>query len=92
MQLVGAKTSFIVMPFLRRSLWHGLLSGLLASALIYALLQYGNSQIENLNLLATMEQIALVFLSLLLLGSIIAFFSTYRAVNKYLKMSLDELY
>ena len=92
MQLVGAKTSFIVLPFLRRSLWHGLLSGLLASALIYALLQYGNSQIENLNLLATMEQIAIVFLSLLLLGSIIAFFSTYRAVNKYLKMSLDELY
>lgn len=92
MQLVGATSSFIKKPFLQRSLLHGAIAGVLASALLYGLLQFANNKIERLSEL----QDSVLFLSLygvlILLGSFIAFISTYRAMNKYLKMSLDELY
>lgn len=92
MQLVGAKTGFIVNPFLRRSLMHGLVSGILASVTTAGLLYYFIQKIEDIKALFTIEQLAMLFSFLIILGILLAVLSTYRAVNKYLKMSLDELY
>lgn len=92
MQLVGAKSSFIQWPFLKRSIIHGFTSGILASAIIYNILIYANKKIEGLSGLQSDMEIILIFISISVLGSVIAFLSTYRSVRKYLKMSLDELY
>lgn len=92
MQLVGAKTSFIVNPFLRRSFLHGFLSGILASMITAGLLYYFIMRIEDVKALINVEQLAVLFALLTVLGILLAVLSTYRAVNKYLKMSLDELY
>lgn len=92
MQLVGAKSSFIRTPFLKRSLLHGALAGLIASALLYGLKQFANGEIEGLAELQQQELVFALYGLLIVLGSIIAYFSTLRAMNKYLKMSLDELY
>jgi cell division transport system permease protein len=92
MQLVGARPWFIKRPFLSRALGHGVLGGLVASALLWALMHYANSRIEELSNLQEGSQIAFLFAGLLLLGGIIGFLSTYRAIKKYLGMSLDELY
>jgi len=92
MQLVGAKSSFIRTPFLKRSLFHGALAGLIASGLLYGLKQFANGQIEGLEELQQQELVFALYGLLIALGAIIAYFSTLRAMNKYLKMSLDELY
>ena len=92
MQLVGAKGNFIRKPFLYRSSINGLIGGLLASALLFGLMQYAYKRIEDLVMLKDINETLLIFGFLLFLGVIIGFLSTYRAINKYLKMSLDDLY
>ncbi len=92
MQLVGARPSFIKKPFLRRSLWYGVLAGVFASAILYGVLLYFNNIIEGLASLQEVKEITILFAGLLLLGAVVGFFSTYKAINKYLKLSLDELY
>lgn len=92
MQLVGATKGFIRRPFLWRSFLYGALAGIIASAIIFTLLEYGKNFIEGLQLLYDTELLVLLFGSLILLGALMSWLSTYRSINKYLNMSLDELY
>jgi cell division transport system permease protein len=92
MQLVGATSWFIQKPFLIRSIWQGFISGVIASVLLFSVLQYANTQIDELVLLQLKEQIFLLFAGLCIMGPVISLLSSYRSVNKYLQMSLDELY
>jgi cell division transport system permease protein len=92
MQLVGARNWFIQRPFLFRSLGYGILSGILASALIWGLINYANRSIEDLVVLQNQESLMSLMISLLFVGMIVAVTSTFFSIRKYLKMSLDELY
>ena len=92
MQLVGAKASFIISPFVRRAGMQGLLSGLIASMILFALLTYANSVIEELKQLQSINELLILFAFIVGLGMVIGMISTYKAVKKYLKMTLDELY
>lgn len=92
MQLVGAKGGFIKKPFLSRSVLHGAVAGLIASGLLFGLKQFANQKIEGLDQLQQQELILALYGILILLGALISYFSTAKAMSKYLKMSLDELY
>lgn len=96
MQLIGAKASFIRWPFLSRAIWLGLLSGLLAAFILFLIIHGMDQYLDNfdvhLHVYGSMELIGGLFLSMVLIGCFIAFISTYMAVNKYLKMKLEELY
>ena len=92
MQLVGATRLFIQQPFLRRATWQGLASGVLAALLLVALLQYAYLEVEPLRLLRDDLRLGLLLLGVVVLGVVIGFFSSARAVHKYLHMSLDDLY
>ena len=92
MQLVGATRLFIQQPFLRRATWQGLASGVLAALLLVALLQYAYLEVEPLRLLRDDLRLGLLLLGVVVLGVVIGFFSSARAVHKYLQMSLDDLY
>jgi cell division transport system permease protein len=92
MQLVGAKRWFIQKPFLFRACLHGFLAGAIASGLLVGMISYANKRIEDLQLIQNNDRILLLIGSLLLLGIFVAVLSTQRAVSKYLKLSLDELY
>lgn len=70
----------------------GLLSGLLASFSLFIILQYLYAKVSELKVLSDVSDMLLIFLALIFLGVVIGLFSSYRAVNKYLKLSLDELY
>jgi cell division transport system permease protein len=48
--------------------------------------------IDDLQRLQSLQELLALFAALLMLGVAIGVISTYRAVRKYLKMSLDELY
>jgi cell division transport system permease protein len=92
MQLVGATSYFIQRPFLKRATFQGIASGLMASGLLYLLLQYAYFEMTELYLLRNEEQMLILMATLVILGSVIGFFSSYRAVKRYLHMSLDDLY
>lgn len=92
MQLVGAKAGFIQKPFLLRATGHGIMAGLFASIVLFGLMNFANQRVEDLSNLQETEKILILFGSLLIMGGFIGFLSTYRAIKKYLRMSLDELY
>ena len=92
MQLVGATSGFIRRPFLLRSAAHGVLGALIACLLLYALSEYAYERIEDLVLLKDTEAMLILFSTLLTSGFILGLLSTWRSVNKYLKLTLDELY
>ena len=92
MQLVGATKAFIRRPFLLRSVLHGVLGALIAASLLFILAEDAYSKIEQLALLKDVNLMLILVGILVLLGAVIGFFSSLRSVNKYLKLSLDELY
>jgi cell division transport system permease protein len=92
MQLVGAKNWFIQRPFILRAAGYGLLAGVIASLLMWALSDYARKKITDLDLLHQPNQFIVLLGILLLLGVVVAVISTFFSIRKYLKMSLDQLY
>jgi cell division transport system permease protein len=92
MQLVGATRALIKWPFIYRAALHGGLAGMVAAGLLWGVIQYGHRRVEELNLLENQDRLLTLLGSLLALGIFVAVISTWRAVQKYLKLSLDELY
>ena len=92
MQLVGARKWFIQRPFLFRAVVYGALSGLLATGGIWLLVNYANQNYEDLALIQNKDRMILLSAGLIVLGMLVAITSSYFAIRKYLKMSLDELY
>ena len=92
MQLVGAKNWFIQRPFLLRAAGYGLLSGIVSAGILYALSDYAKQKVSDLTLLHNPDQFLILLSVMLLLGILVAVVSTYFSIQKYLKMSLDQLY
>ncbi|MCB0636143.1 MAG: permease-like cell division protein FtsX [Lewinella sp.] len=91
-ELVGATWEFISRPYLRKALWHGALSGLLACAILSLLQWWLQEQLPELKELFSATAFGALFLGLILLGMIINWLSTYYVVRRYLRMRVDELY
>ena len=92
MQLVGATKWFIQRPFLIRASGYGLLSGAVASALLWVLSAYAQERIPDIKLLHQQDQFLTLLGFLLFAGILLSVLSTLISIQKYLKMSLDELY
>ena len=92
MQLVGARPFFIKRPFLMRAVLQGMLSGVLASSFLALLRWVLIQQFTYFEAILLLEDAALVFLALLLVGGLIGYLSAYTSVTRYLKMRLDDLY
>ncbi len=92
MQLVGARSWFIQRPFLYRAGLHGIIAGIIASLLLVLLISFATKRVADLSLIQNNSRLLILLSSLLVLGMLVAILSTYRAVSKYLKLSLDELY
>lgn len=92
MQLVGATSKFIRRPFLRQSILQGIVSAILGMALLVTLFYTLNNFLETIEISFEPITFGIIFASLVLIGVIITFVSTYFALNKYLRMKLDDLY
>ncbi|MCP1381975.1 cell division protein FtsX [Runella salmonicolor] len=92
MQLVGATNNFIQMPFLKNGAVQGLISGLIAAGLIVGLQQVALRQIEGLHMLQEYEKLGFLLLGVVILGVLIGVLSTFQALARYLRMTLDDLY
>ena len=69
MQLVGATRGFIRKPFIVRAFFFGILAGILASGILYALLEYTKGNIEGFAALQNTEMMLLLFAGLIVIGS-----------------------
>lgn len=92
MQLVGATRGFIRKPFLSRAFLFGMMAGAFASVILFGLVKYTQANIEGFAMLQNQQLLLVLFGILITVGGILSVLSTLRAVNKYLNMSLDELY
>ena len=92
MQLVGASWGFISKPYLMRSVWHGVLSAVIAIGALLLISFLVNREVSSYVDLEQNWQIWLLFFGLIMLGIVISTASTYFVVHKYLKMRVDDLY
>ena len=92
MQMVGATRWFIAKPLNVRAIINGAISALIAIALVYSVILTAQHFLPDLAALRDNSLLAILFIALLLIGISITLFSTYRSVQKYLRMKLDELY
>ncbi|WP_121245805.1 permease-like cell division protein FtsX [Mucilaginibacter phyllosphaerae] len=92
MQLVGATKGFIRKPFLLYGIWHGLLGALISIVILIGTLFLANKQIPDLVILQNYTEFGVVFLGIIALGIFISAFSTFLAVNKFLRLKIYDLY
>ena len=92
MQLVGATSRYIRRPYLWQAIGIGVLSGIIAMALLFALFYALNNTMSSIEITYTIQTFLILLGSLLMLGVVITFISTWFALNKYLRMKLDDLY
>ena len=92
MQLFGATQWFIIRPLLGRSIVNGLISGLVASALLAGMFYYFDSKLPELALQRDLITFAVLLGGIVLFGISISFISTLIAVLRYLRLKVEDLY
>jgi cell division transport system permease protein len=92
MQMVGSTRNFIATPMDVRAIVNGLISALIAIAILFSLIEWAESQFLQLKAIHSNMLTIILFGGMILIGIGISVFSTHRSVLKYLKMKLDDLY
>ena len=92
MQMVGATRWFIAKPLNIRAVVNGAISAVIAIVLLYLVITTAENLLPDLKALHDNGLLIMLFIALILIGITITVFSTYRSVQKYLRMKLDELY
>lgn len=92
MLLVGATDRFIRAPFVKRSLWFGVIGALAANLLLFILMFTYAQQLKGIVDVEDYKIFGMVFAGVMLLGMLISWSSTYLAVNKFLRLKFDELF
>ena len=92
MRLVGASRWFIVRPFLWRSLLQGVFSGVIAIMLLTGVLYVVQNEFGEITGFIDDMQLLLLFLSVIVMGMLISFVSTFFAANRFVRINADKLY
>jgi cell division transport system permease protein len=92
MQLVGATAAFVRKPFLLQAIRNGLISAMIALALLVTVFYALNNTLETIELTFSLINLLILIGALIATGVFITFVSTWFALNKYLRMKLDKLY
>ena len=92
MQMVGATRWFIAKPINRRALINGLVASLIAIAAVWGSVMLVEKFIPDFRVLHDNQGLLILFGIIIVLGIAITLLSTHRAVIKYLKLKLDDLY
>lgn len=92
MQLVGATAMYIRKPFLGQALFQGLISALIGLAMLLTVFYGLNNLLDTIEISYSLESFMLLVGLLFIIGVFITMISTWFALNKYLRMKLDDLY
>ena len=92
MKLVGASWGFIRRPFLARSMWIGIISAVVASAILLIGVHMAFNYDESLRQFITGESLLVMVGSVFVLGILIMLLCTYFSVNHFIKLKEHQLY
>lgn len=92
MLLVGATDRFIRTPFIKRSVFYGIVGALAANVLLFVLMYSYGRELRGIVDIQDFKIFGIVFAADLALGILISWSSTYFAVNKFLRLKFDELF
>jgi len=92
MQLVGATRRFIRRPFIRNGIIDGLISAIVAIGLLMVVMYFVFQEIPELIQMVDLLLYMILIVTILVLGILISWFSTWLSVRRYLRMKTDELY
>ena len=92
MQLVGATKSFIRRPFISRAIVHGLYAGIIACLLLSGLLYFIRTKLPEFVQMQDLKENGILFAGVILLGILLSVASTFFAVNRFLRIKVEELY
>ena len=89
MQLVGATKSFIQAPFLKKSIWIGVQSSIIAMIFLGLCLYISFFYFPSLQILMSYYEIIKLFIVIIFLGILISFISTFIALRKLTSLKTD---
>lgn len=92
MRLVGATSGFIRRPFIRSSVWSGVLAAIIAIALLAWAWYHMITVYPLMRTVLTPLNGAIVAGVVLLIGVILSWIAASAAVTRYLRMNADKLY
>jgi cell division transport system permease protein len=92
MQLVGATKGFIRRPFISRAFAHGLYAGITACVLLSGLLYLVRTKLPEFVQLQDLKDNGILFVGIIVIGILLSVASTFFAVNRYLRIKVEELY
>ena len=92
MKLVGAKWSFIRRPFLIKGFWLGVVSALIADAVIFGGIYWAAKHDAAVLNYITQQNMIITAVSVLIIGLVLTVVCTYFSVTHCLKMRRSELY
>lgn len=92
MQLVGATHGFIRWPFIKASVYQGIVAALIAIGLLSAVISVAERELDSIVSLNDFTLVGTLFGLEILIGVMITMFSAFFAVNRYLRTKSSELY
>ena len=92
MKLTGATWGFIRRPFIVSNMWIGLLSGVLANAMLAAGIYFLQQQEPVLMAYLPIDDLAVVGAAVILFGITICSLCAFLSVNRFLRMRNNDLY
>ncbi len=92
MKLVGATNSFIRQPILLKTIVQGIIGSIVAIFLLVSVINLAQNELYGVINLNEYKEMALLFVSVVVVGILISGGSALFAINKYLQMKADELY
>lgn len=92
MQLVGATQSFIRRPFMWKGVRNGLVASVIALLMIFGVIHMAQSQLPDLTEMNDVDTYFTLGGTVILLGIILSWLSTYFALRRYLRLRSDDLY
>ncbi len=92
MQLVGATSAHIRKPFIILAILQGVYSAIIGLALLLSVFFGLNNLLDTIEITYTISNFIILLISIVSIGIFITVFSTWFALNKYLRMKLDDLY
>jgi cell division transport system permease protein len=92
MQLIGADEWFVIKPYIIKSIVSGLISASIAILFLAGIIYLTIYKFSLEFVTQDFVTLLLIAIGLIAFGILISIASTYLAVNKYLRIKLDELY
>lgn len=92
MKLVGASWSFIRWPFIKRAIAEGLVAAIVADGVLAAGIYALYNLEPEILVVVDWRVMTITGVAVLLFGLIITTFCSYLSVNRFLRMSADDLY